>query len=99
MARTRLSVTTVMVLVVGTVLVFLLVPVLGYRVYSEYMQLSDKAANQAEAALDMLESVHVNSMLERRDTDDLDPAINVLNGTMGSSPRLPDVMAVSVSGS
>ena len=82
MGGNRLSVTAVMVLVVGTVLAVLLVPVVGYRVYSEYVQLSDKAANEAQAALDMLESVHVNSMLERRETEDLDPAINVLNGTM-----------------
>ncbi|MCB1457041.1 MAG: hypothetical protein KDJ51_12920, partial [Nitratireductor sp.] len=68
MGGNRLSVTAVMVLVVGTVLAVLLVPVVGYRVYSEYVQLSDKAANEAQAALDMLESVHVNSMLERRET-------------------------------
>ena len=82
MGGNRLSVTAVMVLVVGTVLAVLLVPVVGYRVYSEYVQISDNAANEAQAALDMLESVHVNSMLERQETDDLDPAINVLNGTM-----------------
>jgi diguanylate cyclase (GGDEF)-like protein len=40
------------------------------------------AMDQATASLDMLEALHVQSMLNRRETADGDPAIETLNGSM-----------------
>ena len=71
-----------MVLAVGLVLVAVEIPIVGYDLFVEFDHIEVVGQRRADAALDMLESVHVQSMLHRGRTDDGDPAIETLNGTM-----------------
>ncbi|MFZ1813946.1 MAG: histidine kinase dimerization/phospho-acceptor domain-containing protein, partial [Rhizobiaceae bacterium] len=82
MSGKRLSVTSIMVLAVGLVLTAIMGPVVAYRIYKEHSLIESTAERESVAALEMLEAVHVQSMLQRREVEDNDPAVNVLNGTM-----------------
>ncbi|MBB4104178.1 methyl-accepting chemotaxis protein [Allorhizobium borbori] len=53
-----------------------------YDVSQISTSIEDNARKRGEAALDMLESVHTNAMLNRDKTADGDPAIATLDGTM-----------------
>jgi methyl-accepting chemotaxis protein len=66
----------------GVVLVLFLVPLIAWTVMQERAEIETRAREQAATAIDMLEAVHVNSMLNRQQTEDFDPAVETLNGTM-----------------
>ncbi len=74
----------------------------AYEISSERLTLTDKAAKRGDAALDMLESVHTQAMLNRKEVGEDDPAIETLDGTMeqfsnsGGSVKLWLVMAPKV---
>ena len=76
------SLSTKILRVVGLALVITLAPLIAWTFYQERAEIHDRAEQQAFSTLDMLESVHVNSMLYRKQTEDNDPAIDTLNGTM-----------------
>ncbi|MDR7028889.1 methyl-accepting chemotaxis protein [Rhizobium rosettiformans] len=54
----------------------------AYEISAERLSLTDKAAKRGDAALDMLESVHTQAMLNRKEVGEDDPAIETLDGTM-----------------
>ena len=58
-----------------------------YDVAQINTSIEDNARKRGEAALDMLESVHTNAMLNRDRTADGDPAIATLDGTMEQFSR------------
>jgi signal transduction histidine kinase/CheY-like chemotaxis protein len=78
----RLSIIQSIVLIVSLVLMACLLPLYAWTVHSSGKDIDALALERAETALDMLESVHVNSMLNRGQVEDGDGAIATLNGTM-----------------
>ena len=78
----NISISRKIILSVGLTLVALLVPLMAWIIYSELTEIRAQAGHQAETAIDMLEAVHVNSMLNRSQVEDNDPAVQTLNGTM-----------------
>ncbi len=78
----RLSLSAIILFSVGIVLLGVLIPVTVLQIGSEYREIEHATEREAIAALDMLESVHVQAMLFRKQTADNDPAIDTLNGTM-----------------
>ncbi len=78
----RLSFHQAILLTVAAVLLFCMVPLFAWTVTSSRHDIDMLALERAETALDMLESVHVNSMLNRSQVEDGDGAIATLNGTM-----------------
>lgn len=75
-----LSRTLIAAIGAGLVAVQLLAFLVG--VATEYSRVSEAAEQRANAAIDMLASVHSEAMLNRRATADNDAAIATLNGTM-----------------
>ncbi len=78
----KMSLSTKMLLSVGTALFLMLIPLFGWVIFSERTEIEAHAKQRALTALDMLETVHVSSMLSRIQIADNDPAINALNRTM-----------------
>jgi signal transduction histidine kinase/CheY-like chemotaxis protein len=78
----RFSLSSIVLLTVGLVLTGILAPVVTYLLYVEYRNIEIAAKREGTAALDMLESVHAQAMFFRKQTEDNDPAIDTLNGTM-----------------
>lgn len=76
------SLSTKILRVVGLALIVTLTPLICWMFYIERNEIHELAKKRAHTTLDMLESVHVNSMLYREQTEDNDPAIDTLNGTM-----------------
>ncbi len=77
-----LPLTAKILLSVGTALVLMLLPLFTITILDERNEIEAVAQRRAHSILDMLESVHVNSMLNRKQVEDNDPAVNTLNGTM-----------------
>jgi methyl-accepting chemotaxis protein len=69
---------------VTLVLLAILAGSLWFEIGAEKREMAENAERRGNAALDMLESVHVNAMLNRDQTADGDPAIATLDGTMES---------------
>jgi diguanylate cyclase (GGDEF)-like protein len=69
-------------LAVSVVLVAVLIPSILLDILDQRSLIDAAAARQATAAVDMLEAVHVQAMLNRNRTADNDPAIDTLNGAM-----------------
>lgn len=78
----KLSLSTKILLSVGITLSLMLAPLFAWNVYSQKEEIEVLALQRANTALNMLESVHVNAMLYRAQTEDNDPATDTLNGTM-----------------
>lgn len=78
----RFSLSTIVLFSIGAALFSMIAPLTIYRISVEFEEIEDNARNQAIAALDMLESMHTNAMLVRRQVEDDDPAILTLNGAM-----------------
>lgn len=78
----RLSFSQTIMLFVGLAMISVLAPLVGWVVVSERSELDQLAERRAVTAIDMLESVHVNAMLNRTMVEDGDAAIATLNGTM-----------------
>lgn len=78
--RRTLSRTLIAAIGGGLIAVQLLAFLVG--VATEYSRVSDAAEQRANAAIDMLASVHSEAMLNRRATADNDAAVATLNGTM-----------------
>ncbi|MEZ5931948.1 MAG: EAL domain-containing protein [Alphaproteobacteria bacterium] len=78
----RLSLSKAIVLAVGVALVAVGIPIFGHDMIAELDEIELTAERHADAALDMLEAVHSQSMLHRGQVKDGDPAIETLNGTM-----------------
>ncbi len=75
---------------VALVLVAVQVPSVWTDVVMEHRAVEAAAARQATAAVDMLEAVHIQSMLNRERTQDGDPAIDTLNGSMEQFSAVSD---------
>ncbi|WP_082352376.1 methyl-accepting chemotaxis protein [Rhizobium sp. AAP43] len=71
-----------MVLGIGLAVAAIQAATAAYEISSERLSLTDKAAMRGDAALDMLESVHTQAMLNRKEVGEDDPAIETLDGTM-----------------
>ncbi|WP_246660213.1 methyl-accepting chemotaxis protein [Rhizobium sp. FKL33] len=67
---------------VAAVLVLVGAANLTYEISQQHAAIEDNARKRGDAALDMLESVHVSAMLNRDKVADGDPAIGTLDGTM-----------------
>lgn len=78
----RISLSHAMALAVGIALVAVEIPAVSYNIAAELDEIEVMAGRRADAALDMLEAVHIQSMINRGQTDDGDPAIETLNGSM-----------------
>jgi signal transduction histidine kinase/CheY-like chemotaxis protein len=78
----RFSLSSIILVTVGVVLSSTIVPITALQIRNEHNEIRKASERQAIAALDMLESVHANAMLFRKQTQDNDPAIDTLNGTM-----------------
>ena len=75
------------VLTVGLALVCLQIGVTAYEGIQDRRQVGIAAQARAEAVVDMVEAVHAQAMVNRRETADGDPAIATLNGTMDAYSR------------
>ncbi len=71
-----------MVLGIGIAVAAIQASTAAYEISAERLSLTDKAAKRGDAALDMLESVHTQAMLNRKAVGEDDPAIETLDGTM-----------------
>ncbi len=71
-----------MVLGIGIAVAAIQAGTAAYEISAERLSLTDKAAMRGDAALDMLESVHTQAMLNRKEVGEDDPAIETLDGTM-----------------
>ncbi|MBB1248655.1 hypothetical protein [Rhizobium sp. G21] len=67
---------------VAAVLVLVGAANLAYEISQQNASIEENAQKRGNAALDMLESVHVSAMLNRDKVADGDPAIGTLDGTM-----------------
>ena len=72
--------------VIGALCV-MLAPVYVWSIYDQKNEIKQLAIQRADTAIDMLESVHINAMLNRKVTEDNDPATDTLNGTMDHYSR------------
>ena len=79
---TRPSLTLSLVAVVGLALAAMQAVEVATNAAIESRHILDMADRRATSALDMLEAVHVQAMLNRKQTNDGDAAIATLNGTM-----------------
>ncbi len=98
----KLPLSLQMVLGIGFAVAAIQAGTAAYEISSERLTLTDKAAKRGDAALDMLESVHTQAMLNRKEVGEDDPAIATLDGTMdqfsnsGGSVKLWLVMGPKV---
>ncbi|TPP10158.1 methyl-accepting chemotaxis protein [Rhizobium glycinendophyticum] len=99
---TKLPLSLQMVLGIGIAVAAIQAGTAAYEISAESLTLTDKAAKRGDAALDMLESVHTQAMLNRKEVAEDDPAIATLDGTMeqfsnsGGSVKLWLVMGPKV---
>jgi methyl-accepting chemotaxis protein len=99
---TKLPLSLQMVLGIGIAVAAIQAGTAAYEISAESLTLTDKAAKRGDAALDMLESVHTQAMLNRKEVGEDDPAISTLDGTMdqfsnsGGSVKLWLVMGPKV---
>jgi len=77
-----LSITRATLLVVGAALVIMQTCAVIIDSVAEWREIRTIGSQRAEAALDMLEALHTQAMLNRRSVQDGDPAVGTLNGTM-----------------
>lgn len=82
-----LSLSAAILLVVGIALAAIQIPAMVFELWVERENIAAAAEQQADAALDMLEAVHIQSMLNRGRVSDNDPAIDTLNGSMDQFSR------------
>ncbi|THV23173.1 methyl-accepting chemotaxis protein [Peteryoungia ipomoeae] len=93
-----------MVLGIGLAVAAIQTSLAVYEISEERLSLTEKAAKRGDAALDMLESVHTQAMLNRKAVGEDDPAIETLDGTMeqfsnsGGSVKIWLVMGPKVIG-
>jgi methyl-accepting chemotaxis protein len=98
----KLPLSLQMVLGIGIAVAAIQAGTAAYEISAESLTLTDKAAKRGDAALDMLESVHTQAMLNRKEVGEDDPAIATLDGTMdqfsnsGGSVKLWLVMGPKV---
>ena len=78
----RLPFLYLLLLSVGGVLLTVQIPFVVLEIVDKRQEIELAAERQANAAIDMLEAVHIQSMLFRDQTEDNDPAIDTLNGSM-----------------
>ena len=78
----RIPLSVQMVLGIGIAVAAIQAGTAAYEISAERLSLTDKAAKRGDAALDMLESVHTQAMLNRKEVGEDDPAIETLDGTM-----------------
>jgi hypothetical protein len=78
----KLTLSQIILLATAFSLTVIMMPLLGWIAMEGRAELHMQARDRATTAIDMLESVHVNSMLNRLQTEDHDPAVETLNGTM-----------------
>jgi len=83
----RLSLSSTMLLAVGGALVAVATSLISYDITAKHRDIEVMAERRAEAALDMLEAVHIQSMIYRGQVEDGDPAINTLNKSMEQFSR------------
>ena len=76
------SVARAILLVVGAALVIMQVSAIVTDSVAEWREIETMAQQRAVAALDMLEAVHTQAMLNRRGMEDGDPAVSTLDGTL-----------------
>jgi len=76
-----------MLLAVGGALVAVATSLISYDITAKHRDIEVMAERRAEAALDMLEAVHIQSMIYRGQVEDGDPAINTLNKSMEQFSR------------
>ena len=74
------SVARTILLVIGAALITMEVAALGYRLFADWGEITRRAEQHAEAALDMLEAVHQQAMLNSDANHPNDPAIRTLDG-------------------
>ncbi len=74
------SVSRTILLVVGVALVIMEVIAVGYRLHADWGEITRRAQRNADAALDMLEAVHQQAMLNSSSAHPNDPAIRTLDG-------------------
>ena len=86
--RLNLSLVQASVLAVSGVLLAVQIPSVYSDIRHERHDIEIGAEREAVAALDMLEAVHIQSMLNRGQTQDGDPAIETLNGAMAQVSEL-----------
>ena len=78
----KLSVSSKMLLVVGTALVVLAVPPIIYDVSAKHQQIEDMAERHAKAALDMLEAVHVQPTIHHGQAGGVGAAAETLDDSL-----------------
>ena len=84
---TKSSVARSILIAVGLALVVLEVLTVGFNVVAERREIDSSAERRALAALDMLEALNTQAMLNRGQTQDGDPAIATLDGAMDQFSR------------
>lgn len=78
----KLTITRTILLVVGAALIFMQTSAVFLASVGAWQEIHAIALQRADAALDMLEAIHTQAMLNRQGTNDGDPAVSTLNGTM-----------------
>jgi signal transduction histidine kinase/DNA-binding response OmpR family regulator len=78
----RTGLATKIIACVALVTAVTVAPVVWCDIAHEKEHVEHVASEAAASALDLLEAVHVSAMLNRQQTNDFDPAIETLNGTM-----------------
>ena len=68
----------------------MLVPLFGWAILSERSEMEALAVKRGNTALNMLEAVHINTMLNRLSAKENDPVVNTLNGTMAQFSQQND---------
>lgn len=76
------SVARTILLVIGIALVLMEVIALGYRMSSDWNMIAHRAERRAGAALDLLETLHQQAMLNSSSANSSDPAIRTLDGAI-----------------
>ncbi len=90
----KLSLSAKLILCVGTALTLMLIPLFMWIMTSERAEIETLAKKRAETAIDMLEVIHVNTMLNRRNTHSGDSAVKTLYRSMKEYANLEDGVSI-----
>ncbi|PHS26302.1 MAG: hypothetical protein COA85_06075 [Robiginitomaculum sp.] len=90
----NLSLQTKTLLSLGITLILMLTPLAVWSALGERDGIIRQAEHEAGTTLDMLASIHTHAMLNRTQTEDSDPVIAMLNGTMNAFSNTLDQVTV-----
>ncbi len=93
-AYRNLTLAMQMFLGVGLVIVLVQTGITAFDVFAERAAVNEKAEKRGVAALNMLEAVHTQAMINRKEVGEDDPAIETLDGTMGQFSETGDALNI-----